>query len=78
MTPWGLQVIMCGLALDLLATITVLLTLAEKQGPLTTAPGVLSNFCALCQMPQTVSVGRVAKFASSGEVTKVSNHLHCS
>ena len=38
MMPWGLLVTMYGLLLDLLATITVLSELPEKQGPLTTAP----------------------------------------
>ena len=66
MTPWGLQVTIHDLVLDLLATITVLWALAEKQGPLTTAPGVLSNSCALRQIPQTVSEGTVAIFAYSG------------
>ena len=49
---------------------TVLLTLAEKQGPFTTAHGVSSNDLAFVQMPRTVSNGIFDRLASSGDSDK--------
>lgn len=63
-TPCGLQVTMYGLLLDLLATITVLSELPEKQGPLTTAPLFLKSSLAFFQIPSTVVIGIPDKLAS--------------
>ena len=64
MIPWGLQVTMYGLLLDLLATIIVLSELPEKQGPLTTAPYFSKRSLAFFQIPSTVDKGIPDKFAS--------------